>query len=115
MLPLRDLKKSAEENRLLVIKQLEKRHQRARFQDALFLIMCTLVGLTLLVMTSCEASAQSFFPHKTHSSFNDAGRTIKVKTIGQRIRTKVQYARKRHNSERFAFRNMRQRSRAGQI
>jgi hypothetical protein len=48
---MRDLKKSAEENRLLEIKALEKQHRRARIQDTLFLIMCTIGGIVLLILT----------------------------------------------------------------
>lgn len=66
-------------------------------------------------LSMTPANAQSFYTKRGHVSLQSAGQNIRVKTIGQKIRTKVQYNKKRHHSERFAFRNMRQRSRAGQI
>lgn len=75
----------------------------------IFLMMICVIGL----VSTCKG--QSFYAHKYHKSFSGIGQTIKTKTLGQKIRTKVKYNKKRHHSERFAFRNMRQRSRAGQI
>lgn len=74
-----------------------------------------LLIVIIWALSMTPAKAQSFYTKRGHVSLQSAGQHIKVKTFGQKIRTKVQYARKRHNNERFAFRNMRQRSRAKQI
>jgi hypothetical protein len=76
--------------------------------------MKTLLIITFLLF-SLNAFSQSFYAKRGHSSFNRAGMTIKKETVGQKIRTKVQYNRKRHHNEGFAFREMRRKSRGGRL